>query len=122
MELPIQTFGFILLIHFLADFALQTHEQATKKSTSVFHLHQHVMTYSLTWLFSIWVWTTSIESAIIFWLITYLAHFATDFITSRTSKKYFDEQDYHNGFVVIGADQVLHYVQLILTFILINSL
>jgi hypothetical protein len=122
MELPVQIFGFILLIHFLADFALQTHEQASKKSSSLVHLHQHVMTYSLTWLFAIWIWTSNIESALVFWVITYAAHFATDFVTSRAAKTYFDQQDYHNGFVVVGADQVLHYIQLVLTFILINNL
>lgn len=33
---------FILLIHFLADFGLQTHEQASGKSTSLVWLTKHV--------------------------------------------------------------------------------
>lgn len=49
----LQLIIFILLIHFLADFGLQTHEQATKKGEgkSLFNkwLFYHVGVYTLIW-------------------------------------------------------------------------
>lgn len=113
---------FILLIHFLADFVLQTHWQATHKSTSWVALHYHVTSYSLTWLMASWIWFEKIHLALIFFIITYIFHFITDAITARLSKPFFNNKDYHNGFVVVGFDQVVHYIQLIFTFELIQNL
>lgn len=112
---------FILLIHFLADFALQTHWQASNKSTNFIALNQHVFSYSIIWLIASYIWFES-EYALLFWLITYTAHLATDFFSSKASKHFFDKEDYHNGFVIIGIDQVAHYIQLIFTFKLIEGL
>ena len=110
---------YILLIHFLADFALQTHEQASLKSTNNTMLFYHVLTYSLTWLLG----TIALLGwySILFAFITFIVHFSTDYVTSRVVKKFFDKQDFHNGFVMIGADQILHYLQLYFTFKLILS-
>jgi hypothetical protein len=113
-----QFFHYMLLIHFLADFALQTHEQATLKSTSNKFLIYHVGTYSLVWLlallpfFGFW-------AAILFSSITFVAHFCTDYVTSRVGKPFWAKQDLHNGFVVVGADQILHALQLWYSFDLI---
>lgn len=104
----------IVVIHFLADFGLQTHEQAIKKSTSSAWLNMHVGVYSLVWLIAnigILNWYT-----VPFAMITYACHLITDYVTSRINKKFFDANDLHNGFVGIGFDQMLHYVQLYLTF------
>lgn len=106
----------ILLIHFLADFALQTDYQAKNKYKWDVELAQHAGTYSLCWVFGSYVILQDVGIAVVFGIITFVAHFITDGITSNISKKYFDKGDYHNGFVVIGADQVLHYIQLYLTF------
>lgn len=113
-NMDLQLFIHLILIHFLADFGLQTHEQATLKSTSNKFLAYHVGVYSLVWLIaniSILGWHT-----ITFAVITFVAHFITDRFTSRIVKPFFAKQDYHNAFVGIGFDQVLHYVQLFLTF------
>lgn len=107
-----------LLIHFLGDFALQTHEQSQLKSTSNIALAQHVGVYSLVWIIA----TAPIlrEWSLIFGIITFICHFATDYTTSRIGKKFWAKGDFHNGFVVIGFDQILHYVQLYLTFKLLQ--
>ena len=107
------TLVFILLIHFLADFGLQTHEQATKKSTSLKWLTYHVGVYSIMWLLASWFLFDSLYLASVFALITFVCHWVTDLLTSRIGKPFWDEQDFHNGFVVVGFDQVLHYVQLV---------
>jgi hypothetical protein len=68
-----------------------------------------------------WAYYGKFDMALCFAGITFFAHFATDYVTSRISKKFFDAKDYHNGFVVVGFDQVLHYVQLLATFIWLAS-
>jgi hypothetical protein len=112
-------FILILVIHFLADFGLQTHEQAINKSTSNLWLIRHTYVYSLIW-FMTCLTLMPVVAALIFAGITFGAHTATDYITSRIAKGFFDKQDYHNGFVVVGMDQVLHYLQLHYTFKLLE--
>jgi len=106
--------GTILIIHWIADFVLQTHKQASRKAVSNSHLWMHCFNYSLVWMLvsSFFVGWNCFP----FFLATFVAHFCTDYVTSRMVKKRFDAGDYHNGFVVIGLDQILHYVQLYLTF------
>jgi uncharacterized membrane protein YjjP (DUF1212 family) len=107
---------YILIIHFLADFCLQTPKQAEMKSTDKIQLAYHVLTYSLIWFFASYVFFGSWFLALIFSVITYTCHYMTDYLTSRIGKPYWEAKDYHTGFVVVGADQVAHYIQLILTF------
>jgi hypothetical protein len=106
---------FILLIHFIADFTLQTSEQAENKSSNNLLLFYHVGTYSIAWFIAAWMFLP-FPFAFIFASTTFICHFLTDYVTSRLAKKFFDKKDYHNGFVVVGFDQLLHYVQLWLTF------
>lgn len=110
-----------LLIHFLADFGLQTHKQAVAKSSSDKMLFYHVGVYSLIWMIFIMCFQP-FGLAFIFGIITFLSHFMTDFITSRISKSFFSRNDYHNGFVTVGFDQLLHYIQLFYTYKLILTL
>jgi hypothetical protein len=108
--IDIKVIVLILLIHFLADFALQTDEQAKKKSTSVKWLSYHIATYTFCmglmafYLFPTW------NQVIIFTLFTYVSHFITDYITSRMGKPFWEKGNHHDGFVVIGGDQVIHYI------------
>jgi hypothetical protein len=110
-----QIFIFILLIHWLADFALQTHKQAINKSTDWVYLTFHVATYSLCWLLAGYalfgVWST----AIAIFNITFISHWITDYCTSRIGKLFWDKKDLHNGFVIVGFDQILHLIQLYYT-------
>lgn len=115
------TLVFILLIHFLADFGLQTHEQATNKSTSLVWLSYHVGVYSLMWLLASFAYFGDIQLALEFSLITFFFHWITDFATSRIGKPFWEKQDLHNGFVVVGFDQVLHYLQLVATLLILTN-
>lgn len=105
----------LLLTHFVADFILQTEWQATNKSKNNDALFQHVMTYTLG---------LAAGSGLIFgvgpaWvgfvLANALLHFATDYVTSRFTARFFGRKDYHNGFVVIGLDQWIHQATLAAT-------
>jgi hypothetical protein len=119
--MEISVFIFILLIHFLADFGLQTHQQATLKSSRNTFLFYHVGVYSLIWFIAIVSYGWKIENAIIFTLFTFIFHYLTDWTTSRVGKPFWDANDFHNGFVVVGFDQLLHYIQLIITWKLITD-
>lgn len=117
---------FILFTHWLSDFVFQTHTEATKKSTSLYWLLKHTTKYSIfmTIFFSMIIIVTTtfgtnyqhFFNIFLFWSITFQAHTITDFFTSKLTKKYFSSGNYHNGFVVVGFDQILHYIQLYLTF------
>jgi len=110
-------FVWLLGVHWLADFVLQTHWQATNKSKRLDALALHVFTYTAALalgsvlLFPRWpsfAWP-------IFVAVNGAAHFVTDFFTSRWSSKLYAKQDYHNFFVVIGLDQLIHHATLAAT-------
>lgn len=111
----------IIFIHWLADFVCQTDWQAKNKSTSNKALISHTLTYTSMWTSAVILYYlfTGIQ---LFWFlpITFVAHTIQDYFTSRLNKKLLDKGDTHNFFVSIGFDQVLHYVQLFLTFILLT--
>ena len=115
----------MLVVHWFADYILQTHEQATNKASSWDYLLQHTLVYAIVWIPVVGIHTAyiggtfevSILTGLAFSVITCIVHTLTDYITSREVKKFFDKKDFHNGFVVIGLDQILHYVQLILTYL-----
>lgn len=121
----IQIFIMILLIHFLADFGLQTHEQATLKGESNTYLFYHVGVYTLVWsvaffflpintiFLNFWGW-------VLYCLLIGIPHYMTDWITSRIGKTFWAKKDLHNGFVVVGFDQIVHYLCLIWLFFYSN--
>jgi uncharacterized membrane protein len=105
----------ILIIHYVADFIFQSDWQAKNKSTCNSALLSHTILYSLVWIpFCCGVGLSSL-SVVVFCLVTFIAHSVTDYFTSRAVRYFFTKQDHHNGFLVIGFDQVLHYIQLYIT-------
>lgn len=117
--IPLHIILAIITIHFCADFILQTDWQAKNKSTNWIALLRHTGSYSIVWFLicnGYSVITGNYLMVACFPVITFICHTITDYFTSRWVKKSFDKQDYHYGFVKIGFDQVLHYVQLFLTY------
>jgi hypothetical protein len=63
----------------------------------------------------------------IFAAITFVIHFATDYVTSRIVKKRFEAKHFGSpipnlgAFSIIGFDQVLHYTQLFLTYYILSK-
>ena len=111
-----QILWFLVIVHYLADFCLQTHEQAVKKSTSVRFLLYHVMTYTFVWAaMSPFIFDWNIQRVVAFTVITGFTHFWVDYVTSRMGKPFWAKGDFHNGFAVVGFDQILHYLQLYYT-------
>lgn len=104
----------VLLTHWLADFVLQTEDQATKKSSDTLVLATHVLTYSIA---TSLIWMSFVGFNVVFvyvCAITFISHFITDYFTSKITKTLWKENDIRGVFQVVGLDQILHYVQLAL--------
>lgn len=135
---------YIICVHFIADFILQDEKWAINKSKDNNALLHHVLTYSITWFYGAFILLSlnqiiteqSFELLNIQWLFTYsllfsvitfIAHFITDYLTSRVVSKLFalkktgSQIPNLGAFTMIGFDQVLHYAQLFLTFYLITK-
>ena len=117
----------ILIIHWFADFVLQTDEQAKGKSKNWFDLLNHTINYSCIWAISIiflfpnhWKAYQYVTGSIIFCLITFICHTVTDYFTSRLNSRLWEQKKVHNFFVLVGFDQVLHYIQLFTTYYLLK--
>ena len=125
----------IIFIHWVADFMFQAEEWAVNKSKSNLALYNHVITYSSIWLLASCLLlgvarpneTTEwyVYSSILFFMITFCCHFITDYITSKmVSRTFANNEDGSSipnlgAFTVTGIDQVLHYIQLFLTYYLL---
>ena len=114
-------FIMIVAVHWICDFVLQTDEQAKNKSSNIFYLLEHTAFYSVAWTVILLLISAtciaggivfmSIPKILLFGLITFVCHT----VTSRLNSKLWAKGDVHNFFVSIGFNQVLHYVQLVLT-------
>lgn len=119
----------LLLAHFISDFMLQTHYMSTKKSESISALTQHIVTYTLaffiifgtSWYFLYFFFGLGIPASI--WLkitigisiVNGIFHYFIDFVTSKITKYLWNKKQYHNFFVIIGLDQLLHTSLLVIS-------
>lgn len=108
------TFTWFLIAHFVGDFVFQRHVWAINKSSSNSALSKHVITYTITLALPCVVFL-GLSTGILVAAINGLFHWLIDYVTSRQTKRLWKQQQVHNFFVVIGFDQLLHYVVLILT-------
>ncbi len=101
----------LLATHWVGDFVLQTNFQASTKNKRLDALSLHVATYTAT-LFVAAVILFGLMSAVTFAAVNGALHFATDYITSRVSSKFWAEENWHRFFVTIGFDQLIHQATL----------
>jgi hypothetical protein len=113
----------ILVTHFIADFIVQTDWQAKNKSKRLDALTLHLATYSLCLAVPL-VWMAPWRSALYYVALNALAHWVTDFFTSRatswayprlTEKVWGPVSGNAVFWAVIGFDQFAHQAVLILT-------
>lgn len=110
----------LLIAHFWGDFFLQTDAMAKGKSTSNKALLRHVAVYSATVaLFVVatilWLGAINPTPIALYVILNATLHFGTDYVTSRINSQLWKSGNVHNFFVGIGADQLIHYLTLILT-------
>jgi hypothetical protein len=111
----------IIFAHWFSDFVCQTDYWARNKSKYNAVLFQHVLLYSVLMGLAVSFVTIGLYIPFVFFLVTFVCHFATDWVTSRITSKLAAKEDWHNFFVVIGLDQMLHYIQLFITFYLLTA-
>lgn len=108
-------FMILLVVHLIADFVCQTHWQASNKSKSNEALARHVALYTLILCPYALVLFASSWRGLVFVVVNGALHFGTDYFTSRWTARLYAKQDWHNFFVVIGLDQLIHQVTLAAT-------
>lgn len=95
----------LIWLHFLGDFILQTNKMAINKSKDNKYLLLHCTVYTIPLFWFGWV----------FALINGVAHFITDYFTSRATSHLHSKGERHWFFVVIGLDQAIHITTLVVT-------
>ena len=104
---------YVLYLHWIADFILQSDKLARNKGHSLVALSNHILIY---WTFlSLGACAAFGLKGLVFASINSVAHFITDFFTSKATSKLYKEGKIHAFFVVVGFDQFLHTSLLILT-------
>lgn len=117
----VATIGFL---HWLFDFFFQSEEVANNKSKSNLALIEHVCIYwfGLTIMALVNYKCFSMVGFGFAWVfINVIAHFFTDWVTSRATSLLYKEERYRDFFNVIGIDQFTHHIVLYGTFIWLSN-
>ena len=124
----ILTIIYILSVHFISDFIMQSDEMAKGKSTSIKWLTLHILSYLKGFICSaiifyvattlIWGRITSPLLILAYCLVNAILHWVTDYFTSKETSRLWAELKVHQFFIMIGLDQLIHATCLILTFYL----
>ena len=97
----------LVLLHWIADFVLQSDDMANNKSKSNKWLGIHCLVYIIPFLLIGWK----------FAILNGIIHFGIDWCTSRVNSKLWEKKEIHWFFVDIGFDQAIHISTLVLTYI-----
>lgn len=117
---------FILIVHWVADFVLQDEEWAINKSSSLYCLLKHTLTYSLVFFAAALIANDfKLYLCFLFFVCTFVLHTITDYFSSKVVAKKFKKKHYGSSvpnfgaFTIIGLDQLAHYIQLLVCWNLI---
>lgn len=113
----------IFLTHWISDFVTQGSYIAQNKSKNNGILLQHVAIYGIVFFVCLMMISfiygpnlpLNIDNIFKFCVINSAIHFVVDYITSRLSSKVWREERIHDFFVIIGFDQFIHIVTLLIT-------
>lgn len=115
----------LAILHWLGDFVLQSRWMADNKSKRWDALFSHVATYAIVLWFGLCLYSIfaliamdlDIIEDTLFWYVVINAalHAATDFFTSRATSRLYKQNRIHAFFVIVGLDQMIHGLTLLLT-------
>lgn len=109
----------LMAAHFVGDFVAQSDWMAQNKSKSNRALGLHVATYSMVMLVilapSASLMGVAGTALLLFLAVNAAAHFATDWVTSRWTSYLHKMERRHDFFTVIGLDQLVHGLTLLVT-------
>lgn len=122
--IPTQTAVAILAVHWFADFVLQKDAWARAKWASDAALLKHVVVYAAALFCFLWPCTfaypmdaSAARPLLLQWVAANaVLHFVVDRVTSVFVHFLFEAKRYHDGFVVIGLDQLAHVALLLVTY------
>ena len=122
--ITLQALFVLMFAHWVFDFLCQTQYMATNKSESWKALLSHTGVYSSGMMVTYFLYTwylgeIQILDSIIFGIITFITHTLVDAVTSTLCAKAYKQERYRKFFNIIGADQYLHFVQLITLYTLL---
>jgi len=116
------TFLYLILVHWVADFVLQSRKMGENKSHDNFWLTAHVIVYSLAtillWIGFFVLTNVPMTSETIWksYIVIFITHWITDYTTSKITSKFANDKRWYGFFTTIGLDQVLHYAQLFMVY------
>jgi len=120
--LPLQAVLVILVAHFIADFCMQTERQANNKSKNNWILLEHVAEYTCMLVVStvfLFDWYNPVSA---WWpLFNGIAHYGTDWVTSRWTSRLYKQGKIRAFFRVIGLDQLVHFATLFASYVFFTS-
>lgn len=105
---------YILFVHWVSDFCLQSRWMAEGKSSKWIPLVFHVAVYGF-FLIILLLPFYEYKSILTFGIINTLAHLLVDSITAPISARFYKNGQIHPFFCIIGLDQFLHTSCLIFT-------
>lgn len=107
---------YVLFLHWIGDFMLQSRWMANNKSHDLSALGCHVWLYTAMLGSGVFI-TGRYERIDFVWFcgVNALLHFTTDFFTSKATSYLWKKERVKDFFSVVGFDQFLHTVALIVT-------
>lgn len=96
----------VLFLHWVFDFVFQADKMALNKSKSIKWLVAHGSVYALMGLLV----GLPTHLAAAFYVYLFITHCCIDAVTSRLTSYLYARQQRHWFFVMIGFDQVVHYL------------
>ena len=111
MMISVWAVVYLIVVHFFADFVMQTRWIGINKSSNNWILSLHIAMYTVMLL----------PFGVAFAVINGLLHYITDYFSSRASG-YFHKKDQMWGFwTTIGFDQAIHMLCLVTTYSLLEG-
>lgn len=111
---------YLLFAHWIADFVFQDERWSLAKKNSFVSLLKHTLMYSFILTIMMGFFLTFSQSAL-FWVINFVAHTVIDYFTSKWVGQKFERKKLGSSipnfgaFTIIGLDQFIHYLILLLS-------